>query len=44
MSHFKLAQIAVAASCAVLALPSAQARITKIEITASESPTFGGYS
>jgi len=33
-----------AASCAAcLALP-AHARITKVEITAKESPTFGGYS
>jgi alpha/beta hydrolase family protein len=44
MAHFRLAQIAVAASCAVFALQSAHARITKVEITTTESPTFGGYS
>src|SRR5882672_9276235 len=35
--------LALAAS-AVLASPVAEARITKIEITAHESPTFGGFS
>lgn len=35
--------LALAAS-AVLAAPIAEARITKIEITAQESPTFGGFS
>jgi hypothetical protein len=35
--------LAIAAS-AVLAAPLAEARITKIEITAQESPTFGGFS
>lgn len=39
----RVAQIALAA-CAVLAAPSANARITKIVITTSESPTFGGYA
>src|SRR5712691_7071105 len=28
----------------VLTAPAADARITRIEITATESPTFGGYS
>src|SRR6266850_1760329 len=28
----------------VLAAPAAEARITKVQITAKESPTFGGYS
>lgn len=44
MSNMKLARMAVAASCAVLALHSAHARITRIEITTTESPTFGGYA
>src|SRR6266480_7726767 len=29
---------------AVLIAPAAEARITRIEITATESPTFGGFS
>ena len=34
------------AVCATFALSAsiAEARVTRIEITASESPTFGGYS
>ncbi len=40
---FGAAAIALAAGAALTA-PSAEARITKIEITATESPTFGGYS
>ena len=32
------------AAVAVLTAPVAEARITRIEITATESPTFGGYS
>ena len=33
-----------AAACAMYAAVPAQARIKKIQITAKESPTFGGYS
>jgi hypothetical protein len=32
------------AACAMCAAVPAQARVTKIQITAKESPTFGGYS
>jgi hypothetical protein len=35
--------LAVAAGVAV-AVPHAEARITRIEITSTESPTFGGYA
>jgi len=35
---------ALAAACATFAASPAQARITKIQITSKESPTFGGYS
>src|SRR5689334_5830318 len=41
-SHLPLA-IALAAA-AVLAVPPAEARITQIQITQHESPTFGGFS
>jgi hypothetical protein len=35
---------ALAAACVLVIAPAAEAHITKIEITAMESPTFGGYS
>jgi hypothetical protein len=35
---------ALAASGVLVAAPQAQARITRIQVTAHESPTFGGYS
>ena len=34
----------VLAAGAVLMAPATQARITEIQITATESPTFGGFS
>src|SRR6187455_2730826 len=40
-------QVAAAAAVALtasLSAPDAQARITRIEITQTQSPTFGGYS
>ena len=37
-------QILALAAAAALAAPSAEARITRIEITTVDSPTFGGYS
>ncbi|MBZ5642402.1 MAG: hypothetical protein LAO19_06560 [Acidobacteriia bacterium] len=46
-AHFRRA-LRAAISCALIAgafaAPPARARITKIQITAKESPTFGGYS
>ena len=43
-SRVRLAVIATLAAAGTLTAPGAQARITKIEVTAAESPTFGGYS
>jgi hypothetical protein len=44
----KLGPVAIAsglvAASALVAAPAAEARITRIEITTRESPTFGGYS
>ena len=36
--------LALAVACSLLCVTSAQARITKIQVTTKESPTFGGYS
>jgi len=36
--------LALAVAGALLCVTSAQARITKIQVTTAESPTFGGYS
>lgn len=38
------AACALVATGALLATPAAQARITKITVTTTESPTFGGYA
>jgi hypothetical protein len=40
----KASMLLALAASATLAAPIAEARITRIEITAHESPTFGGYS
>src|SRR5262245_28056191 len=41
----RLSTVALALVAAAIAIaPVAEARITRIEITATESPTFGGYS
>ncbi|HET9978125.1 MAG TPA: alpha/beta hydrolase domain-containing protein [Burkholderiaceae bacterium] len=45
MSHTKrFVPLALAAACATLTAPDAAARITRIQVTTTESPTFGGYS
>jgi len=35
---------ALATAGALVAVPAADARITKVQITTTQSPTFGGYS
>ena len=35
---------AIAAGGTLIAAPAADARITRIDVTSTESPTFGGYS
>ncbi|HTJ05597.1 MAG TPA: alpha/beta hydrolase domain-containing protein [Caldimonas sp.] len=43
-ARFRVAPLALAVAGALGCLGTAEARITKIDITTTESPTFGGYS
>ena len=42
--RFRLAPLALAVVGALGWIGAAEARITRIQITTTESPTFGGYS
>lgn len=42
--RFRLAPLALAVAGALGCLGTAEARITKVDVTTTESPTFGGYS